>query len=448
MVAYLVAALLIMATIAAIASYIAQNTRISARRQDMVNAIQYAQAGAAIACVEANKAYTNTGTFTANLTSAACGPYKKNDQLSKGTQWVYERTISSPFTNQTVHAQIWWTNSSTPSSARIIATATVGNSTQTAETDVEMSFSLGAAIISTAQGDKATSGSKGTAQGGDVVIQGGNNGRDIVEGGIISNGSTITNNCTVDYVARNLDGSAAEIPDYTSPGSLYQLFDFNRFIAVADMSGNHYTNSDAFIAAAATGKVLEGIVVVDILQANKPDLSPKTLPLGVNVRGTLVFNFVGGWKPLDKVINTADMNINPADLSHLNPDDPKTYKSGYPPKYTDPNKNPIKVDISSKGFTNFVASDDLPALMYNNAILDMHGNVNISGVVYSSSFMEIENKGDGQIQYFKGALIGGGGIYLENNQKANSIVSYDKNALDNLATAGTRGKAVIAVYRQ
>ena len=45
-------------------------------------------------------------------------------------------------------------------------------------------------------------------------------------------------------------------------------------------------------------------------------------------------------------------------------------------------------------------SDDLPALMYNVGILDIHGNANICGGVYSPSFMEIENKEDGNLQYF------------------------------------------------
>ena len=122
MIAYLVAALVIMATIAAIAGYVAQNLQFSGRRQNMVNAIQFAQGGAAIACVELNKAYTNAGGFTSNLTSAAVGPYVQNKKLSKGKQWVYERTISSPYTNQTVLAQIWFTNAIPPNYAKIIAT--------------------------------------------------------------------------------------------------------------------------------------------------------------------------------------------------------------------------------------------------------------------------------------------------------------------------------------
>jgi hypothetical protein len=86
--------------------------------------------------------------------------------------------------------------------------------------------------------------------------------------------------------------------------------------------------------------------------------------------------------------------------------------------------------------------------MYNVGILDIHGPANICGVVYSPSFMEIENKQDGQIQYFKGTLIGGGGILLENNKRATTIVSYDPNALDLLATSGGKGKSLKVAYRE
>ncbi len=247
--------------------------------------------------------------------------------------------------------------------------------------------------------------------------------------------------------------SADQIPDYTADGSTDQLFDFNRFIAVADASGNHYKDLATFIAAANAAALkprgaLEGIIVVDIWRNDKQfgSLDPTHLPNGVNVRGTLVFNFSPEFGPMDKIINTATMNINPADLSRLNPSDPSTYPSGYPPIYTNPAKNPVNVDISSQGFANFTADDDLPALMYNIGILDIHGNANISGVVYSPSFMEIENKKDGQIQYFKGALIGGGGIFFDNPNGGKSIVSFDGKALDVLATSMNKGKRAFAAY--
>lgn len=242
--------------------------------------------------------------------------------------------------------------------------------------------------------------------------------------------------------------TAYEIPDYTADGSADQLFDFNRFIAAAKASGNHFTNLTSFVNVMKTGVTLEGIVAVDIAKSELPSLSDSTLPFGINIRGTLVFNFSAAYRPSDKIVNTAAMNINPANLSGLVLGNPATYTSGYPPVYSNPAKNPANVDLVSRGFANFTPYDDLPAFMYNVGILDMHGPVNISGVVYSPSFMEIENKQDGQIQYFKGSLIGGGGILVENIRSGTTIVSYDSNSLNLLATSGTKGKSLKVAYRE
>ena len=130
----------------------------------------------------------------------------------------------------------------------------------------------------------------------------------------------------------------------------------------------------------------------------------------------------------------------------MNPLIPSTYPSGYPPTYTNPAKNPVLINITSKGFANFTAADDLPAYMYNNAILDMHGNINVCGAVYSPCYMEIENKQAGQMQYIKGAIICGGGIYIDNLLTATNIISFDAKALRNLATSANNAKAVKVTY--
>jgi hypothetical protein len=62
--------------------------------------------------------------------------------------------------------------------------------------------------------------------------------------------------------------------------------------------------------------------------------------------------------------------------------------------------------------------------------------------------MEIENKASGQTQYIKGSLIMGNGIYYENTQSATSIISFDPNTLDGLATLGGVGKRVNVTYWQ
>ena len=70
-------------------------------------------------------------------------------------------------------------------------------------------------------------------------------------------------------------------------------------------------------------------------------------------------------------------------------------------------------------------------------------------MVYSPSFMEIENKGSGTIQFFNGSLIGGGGVYLDNGNKGSqTVVAFDPNALDKLATSGSKGKTVQVYYRK
>jgi hypothetical protein len=451
MLGYLFIALIIMATVAALGTLVVQNLNFAQRRQNIVNARQMAQAGAAICATEVEQAFTNGGGgLVSNLTATLPRVYAVNSSLSSASQLVYERTITDPFTNQTILAQVWITNSTTPQKVKCLAKATVGQTSQSSEINMETIFGVAAAIISTATGDLTTGTSKSDAQNGNVVVVGSSKGLVKVDGGIDANGTINTNACLVDSVEGNLYASAGQLPDYTNPGSPKQLFDFNRYIAVADKSGNHYTNFASFAAAAGVASKanpLQGIVVVDfnLAEKSKISLDPSTFPNGICVQGTLVVNYVGGWSPTDKVINTADMYINWADLSKMNPNDPSTYPSGYPPTYTNPAKNPILIDISAK-FPNFTAADDLPAYMYNNAILDMHGNINVCGAVYSPCYMEIENKQAGQIQYIKGAIIGGGGIYMDNVLAATNVVSYDAKALRNLATSANNAKAVKVTY--
>jgi hypothetical protein len=63
--------------------------------------------------------------------------------------------------------------------------------------------------------------------------------------------------------------------------------------------------------------------------------------------------------------------------------------------------------------------------------------------------MEIENKSSGGIQYIKGSVIMGHGIYYENTSSgAKSIISFDPAAVDSLATLNTAGKQVRVAYWQ
>ncbi|MEY2430183.1 MAG: hypothetical protein QOJ40_3068, partial [Verrucomicrobiota bacterium] len=250
-------------------------------------------------------------------------------------------------------------------------------------------------------------------------------------------------------------GTASQIPDYTGQGTTNSLFDFNRFIAVADLTpnasnptthNNHFTNMASFSTAmaAAPNHTLEGVIVVDINPSPGPNWDVSLFPSGINVRGTLFVNFGPGSTPSSKFQVTASLNVNAANLTGLVANNPATYKTGYPPVYSDPTKNPVNVDISSKGFANFTANDDLPGLMYSIGIVDIHGPANVCGVCYTPSYMEIENHG--QIQYFKGAIIMGGGIFFENKTASTSIISFDPHAADFLTTLNSKGKVVSVAY--
>ncbi len=468
MVACLIMMLVVITAVSSLAAYVTQTVRLTHRRADRVAALQFGQGGAAIVARDLNNALTNrAGTFFVNLASGATA----YTLTAEGTapEVVYQRIMTAPFSNQTVVAQVWFPNSTAPRVAAIRCHATVGNVTQTNILHVKFAFGYGAAIISDNPGTTDTGVSKSTAQNGNVVVNGDRSGPIVVDGGeglaIWANGNAnvdpVYARVPADAILENAFGTTSQIPDYTVPGSADQLFNFSRFIAVADATpvknsinpnrNNHFTNLTTFLAACnkvmtpGFDGALEGVVVVDIKKTD-PSITPALVPNGINVRGTLIFNFGPTYTASDKIINTATMNINKADLSGLVATDPSTYTTGYPPVYTDPAKDPANVDITAKGFPNFAPTDDRPALMYNTGILDIHGNANICGVVYSPSFMEIENKQAGQIQYFRGSLIGGGGIYFENGQAATSVCSYDPATLDMLATSSSKGKLLVATY--
>jgi hypothetical protein len=308
-------------------------------------------------------------------------------------------------------------------------------------------------------------------QAGNVVINGDKSGPIVVDGGtgyaVMANGrinyDTNYANPTATAYSQSNWNTSAQIPDYTGQGSSNALFDIGRFIAVADLTAqptnvnptanNHFTNVLTFINAAkkATNMAtaLEGVIVVDVnINDNQADnLTDSVLPKGINIKGTLLMNFTGaGWDPVtEKIKVTAPLNINPADLSGLVPGNPATYPSGYPPIYNDNSKNPTNINITSRNYTNFMAGEDLPAEIYTIGVLDMHGAANISGVLYTPSYMEIENKA-GLTQYIKGSLIMGNGIYYENANGGTSIISFDSATLDGLATLGGVGKRVTLTY--
>ena len=401
--AYFVILLVVAGAIASLGAYVTQSTRLSARRSAMIAAKQFAIGAAVIAARDLNTVVTNAS--SSSLGSKLMGlasAYTFNSGLSTSTNNVYQRTISSPFSNQTVVAEIVVPVGSSPNSAQIVTTATVRSVTQSATVNINMAWGYAAAIISVNQGTTDTSNAKSSGQAGNVAINGGSSGPIVVDGGpglaVLANGRV---NYDTNYVNPPVSaysmtnwGTVNQVPDYTAQGTANSLFDFNRFIALANATpggyspsgNNHFTNIATFITAAAahgTNNPMQGVVVVDVWQSdkNQSDLTSGNLPQGINIHGTWMLNFLGaGWDPVsEKIIVTASININAANLSTLVPSNPATYPTGYPPVYTDSTKNPININIAP-AYANFVASDDLPAEIYTIGCLDMHGNADICGV--------------------------------------------------------------------
>lgn len=471
---YFIFVLVIVSAIASVSAFTVNAVSLAHRRTDMIGATQLAEGGAASACTELEKAYTNSVYPFAS--ALGTGGYTLNTSLGAGVQKVYERTITTPFTVGTVKAQIWYTNATTPTQAKVVCIATVGKVTQTAAVRLMMRYGFAAAIMSDAPGTTSTGISKTVAKQGNVVVDGNKVGTTIVDGGegwaVLANGrvNIDTQYATVpaSSVSMTNYNTANQIPDYTVEGSTNQLFDFARFIAVADLTpngpsksnNNHFSSLPEFKASLWTNSSANpyyGVVVVDVKNADISEITTGIARNGINVYGTLVFNFAADVAGSAYLKNSANVNINPANLSGLNATNPATFTTGYPPTYPGDKsvltsaaaKNPVNIDISSRGFDNFNAADDLPAMMYSIGVFDIHGNANICGVMYTPSFVEIENKLNNQIQYFKGSIIGGNGVLLENkDMKSKSIVSYDASALDLLATKGSKGKLVSPVFWQ
>ena len=359
--------------------------------------------------------------------------------------------------------------------------------TQTATVHLQWTFGFEGAIICDNPGNPNNKNINTEAsQVGNVVINADTSGATIIDGGegrtaILANGGVniaAAANVPANAVSMTNLNTVDQIPDYTDANSTDQLFDFKRFIAVADRTkngpspskNNHFKSLASFVAALKTknspANPFEGVIVVDISKDDitcnwsyleSSGIKASDAPKGINVRGTLVFNFATDVKGTDYLMDWADININPADLSWLTmatATNTSLYTSGYPPVYKDSTKNPVNIDITKDGFQNFTADDDMPAMMYNVGVLDMHANANISGVIYTPSCVELEHPfHEGTTQYIRGSIICGGGCIIDNgpNGRGNaakciSIVSYDKSALDQLATSKNKGKKVRPVF--
>jgi len=354
----------------------------------------------------------------------------------------------------------------TPPYERMLITATgkYNGVTKTVRANVKSQVLIySAAIIADGKSIAGTGSGKSFSQDNQTVVMDAKH--QYVYGGIRANGGVYLDgsstpltagnvSLTLDHFSgdfkSNLAGTSEELPDYTVPGSSTQLFDFGRFKAAAEAgAGAAYANVADFCtamnAANVAGKPLEGIIHVTVDASHGNNLN---IPAGINIKGTLAFHFINAPDHFYKIVLDMPVNINAATMPSFNAEDPSTFATGYPPVLSAA-KDPRNVDITSKGYANFGADDDLPALVFDNGTVDMHDGVNVCGVVYGPSFIEIENKSQA-LQYFCGSVIGGAGVYLEgrdNSSKYHQVFVYDPNAVDSLATFANEAKApVITAY--
>ncbi len=235
-----------------------------------------------------------------------------------------------------------------------------------------------------------------------------------------------------------------------------QLFDFPRYKAAAVATGNTLT-WDQFQAKVVAGEQLYGIVHVT-LDAGVVTQGPKLDSGSINIKGTLVVDIVNSTSNY-KIKLEVPTNINPVTspttgTTILSPTDfdnwttlatartstadtfpwPSGYDSAWSSVATfdSGSKDPRGVALS--GHTSFAQNEDMPALMYSGGILDIHHEANISGVVYSPDFVEIEQKKkNNEVQYINGTVIGGAGIFLESSSCGGGIaVILDPDTFDKL----------------
>jgi hypothetical protein len=268
---------------------------------------------------------------------------------------------------------------------------------------------------------------------------------------------TTTEFNTSTYTYTNL-----EHPDYTGgldPLSYFsnptgQLFDFGRYKAAATATNNTLTYAE-FEAKVQNNEQMHGIVYVT-LDANE---GTKKLESGsVNVKGPWVINLING-TPSYKMFVKVPLNVNPVisptthtttlsptdfdnwtsvAAARTNTSDPFPWPSGYASGWSDVtayasgSKDPRGKTLT--GYESFGPYEDMPALMYSGGIVDIHHEANVSGVVYTPDFVEIEQKKkNNEVQYINGAVFAGNGIFLESNTCSGGIgVVYDPDTLDNL----------------
>jgi hypothetical protein len=248
-----------------------------------------------------------------------------------------------------------------------------------------------------------------------------------------------------------LDGTAAELPDYTVPGAAQQLFDFKKFEDAAKSGhGASYDSLAKFAAAMnlanAENRPLQGMIYVTV-DANDFPSSARitsvassgavTIPGGIRVDGTLAFHVTHAPSDAYPLSIQTSLSVNAVKLpATFDPEDPQTFASGYPATM------PSELDAHTA--IGFKLDDDLPAIATDGGALEILRGANVCGIVYAPSFLRIEDPAD-EPQFFQGGLIAGAGIFAQSGATANGaqVIAFDPSTFDSLRTFDRLGKAPV-----
>lgn len=493
----LMASIFCLTVLGSLSSYVISQSRITTHRANQAKAEYIADSAASIAAAELNLVLREGVTFSRTaifdkLKSDGYGYSTSGEIASKPLTNVFMAT--HPTIEIEINDQDELLGELTVRSEAVVATAT-----ERVEFRLKLEFNHAGLIVCT----KESTGQRIGAVGVEGAIAYLWKGVDYVRlnGPLLSNGDIFKKHIDFGKSAleipfhdeshdqKDLYNTVNQIPDYTGSNIDEQLFDYDHFKAVARamdtlyISDGTHTGWELFtadmVAANNQNEFLKGVIYV--VEENEGEFGNRVErfrfgPKGINIIGTLVLEGYLSGPPREWEVD-CPININPAplnELSNLPPLngyyetplyahnnqtllalDPSEYPSGYDPStmyLPDIDKAPWQADMSNSSYPPFMPEQDLPAFMNFNLWVDMHDDVNISGLIYTPHHFEIcSSKHAPQTAYINGAVITGSSATINNrfmNPNAVIILSYDPLVLDDLITRNGRGKELQVAYRK
>ncbi len=302
--------------------------------------------------------------------------------------------------------------------------------------------------------------------------------RETEEVTIFSKGTinTIVNKNSTAHLQTSSEQSASFVKQTSDPkifgGTSALLFNFERYKQAAIATNNYHANlCDFYDKQVKANATLYGIIYVvadyNNIPCRKKD-SAKTVEFkegSINVWGSLVLDLINFPTPDDvsgfRLEFSVPLNINPiigpsSGSISLNYWDYQSFKKQTIAGHFDPKgandpyeqtwssivpahgKSPFDFNLGSN-HPSFSSVEDLPALMYKGGYIDVHHKMNVNGIMYSPNYIEIEQKGENNVQFLNGALVGGAGIFLEDKNCSSGIfISYHPRAVDSMGVVNPK----------